>query len=383
MSNTHRALNMLEITIAISRVLKPRDLCSILCVSRLFFLCGAPLIWKTVTRVDSLMKLIPGTTIQRWMSGSKSSGSMENDITLPDILDLTRLDIYGPWVRRLHGLDERVTYTFFNISALMNVLSTRPILPGLQSLTMTSRCMPFTRLFLCPTLVEIRHVPLNQGEPYLSAPQASNFVLEIRDACPDLQELEFHTGEWAPRKSTRRLIYPSLGVPFGETLARFTNLRSLTSTAFVLDLTTFQVLGGLPLLESLTITANWGDPPILGRNLTIPDFYFPRLQHLGLHNFDLQDITILWNQASIVGNLLSASIGCNPYSANNTYEDGQKWIAVFLTSISRASPLIRELELYFDDPPADFEPYSMMGALQTLRQLPLHKIYFNEKLLSW
>lgn len=305
------------------------------------------------------------------------------DIRLPDVLDLTRLDFYAPWVRRLEDLNKQNIHTLLNFGALNILASRRPILPGLQSLAVIKDCKFFTELFLCPTLIEIRHVPLTDSRPYMG-PRTTNEVLrKIRNVCPGLHKLELYPVAWEHGGHYSTLVYFPPDLAFQETLTSFSNLHSLTITPIVFHPGALQALGNLPLLESLAIIADWGDLPILDESLTVPNSYFCSLRHLELRHLYPEDLIILWNQPSLVQKLFSAIIECNPSMADEPYEEGQDWIDAFLANIPRASPLIAELELYFHDPPPEVGPYSVLGAREALLQLPLRRICMNGKRLPW
>lgn len=163
----------------------------------------------------------------------------------------------------------------------------------------------------------------------------------------------------------------------------FSNLRSFNSSASILKPVVFQVIGGLPLLESLGIAGsrmNDDTLPVLDKDLEIPNTWFPALRHLRISSLHPLDISIIWHQPPLVQNLISATIKCTAYTPGSGWRkpsDGQEWINSFLEGLSRASPHIAELELCFDRYGWRYESFSLLEAREYLRRLPLRHVLFE------
>ncbi|KAF8598824.1 hypothetical protein BDV93DRAFT_609635 [Ceratobasidium sp. AG-I] len=387
MSNACRVADIPELICSIATFLSdPRPL---LLVSQHFFRSVAPLSWKSVPRVDVLLRLIPGTTERQTLfPDSWSTHSLLFDITLPSSVDLTRFDVYAPWVQRLEVFGGKNKHTLRNTAALLRLASTRHILPNLRALTLTMRAkastdeyLSFIELFLSPMLVEIRHVRLSGNPPYLDTPPVTALVQKIRNVCPSIEVLEFYPADFTGTNPLGRTInFPSLGPCLRESLAGFSNLRSFSSTHHIFEPATLQVLGSLPLLESLDVFDYFdylGDPASHVGGLTVLDSWFSALRHLHLRNFHAKDVSAVWNQP-FVRNLESATIKCDPASAgeNMCLATGQAWVDTFLTGLPQASPHISKLDLDFESAFLTAPGlYSLSHAgIDALRQLPLRSI---------
>ncbi|KAF8598818.1 hypothetical protein BDV93DRAFT_547210 [Ceratobasidium sp. AG-I] len=387
MANAHRVADVPEFIVSVATSLSDRR--PLLLVSKHFFRSVAPLIWKSVPRVDLILRLIPGTTERRAIrqySPDPDVHSVLVDITLPGALDLTRFDLYAPWVQRLEVFGGEYKHTLHNAAALIQLASTRPILPNLRALTLTTRAeisgteyLPFTELFLSPTLAEIRHVRQGDDPPYLRIRSVPELVQKILAVCPGVQILEFYPGQepGGGSSSERNMIFSLSKVPIHATLAGFSNLRSFATTHYVFKPATLQVLGSLPLLESLDVFDHAEDYGSLEEGLTIPDTWFPALRHLHLRDFDAKDVSIVWSQP-LVRNLTSATIKCDPATADENHHTatGQAWVDAFLSKLPQTSPHISKLDLDFEAVPSLGQgTYSLSRAgIDALRQLPLRNI---------
>lgn len=400
MPNLRRVMSIPELASTITGLLDSTDLYCLLRVSRPFFYSTAPMLWKEVPRLDVLLLLIPETTVRRgWKREMGGDNFRQVDIILPESLDFTRFNIYAPWVRQLELFTELTKYKVTNSSELMRAASDRLLLPGLRSLSLSADIETssedfvwFTELFLCPTLIEIRHVSDCSLENYMQVASAYPLAQKISIVCPGLQTLEFYPyrhdfedEEWAH-------LVRSLDLGFPLILAGFSNLRSFSSTAFVFEPPVFEVLGSLPLLESLGIVDSRADeetPPILSTDFQIPATWFPALRNLRIYYLHPRDIFVMWHQPPLIQNLVSAIVKCYPSTPDGEMDseegseegesdpDGQEWIDKFLNVVPRSSPHIRELELEFDTFSWDSQTYSLLEARDHLRRLPLDSIKFN------
>lgn len=392
MSNARRVADIPELvsSIVIASSLPSRQ--NLLLVSNQFFRAVAPVIWRSVHRIDSLLRLIPGTTERRNIRQPLIDPDIKLlyvVITLPTVLDLTRFDLYAQWVQRLEVFGKRYKPTLRNANALFQVASTRPILPNLRALTIsatietpTPEYLSFTELFLSPTLVEIRHVLCDEDPPYLEIRSVPGLVQKILGICPGVQILELYPGQepGSDDPSERNIIFSLPGASLHETLAGFSNLRSFASTLHIFEPATLQVLGSLPLLESLDVLDCSEDQASFKGGLTIPDNWFPALRYLHLCDFDASDVLAVWSQP-LVRNLVSATIKCDPGTADvEDMEAGPVWVDALLTKLPRASPHISKLNLDFDFVPSLGGPRMFKvsrAGIDALRQLPLRSIQLH------
>lgn len=314
------------------------------------------------------------------------------DVTLPDMLDLDRFDVYAPWVMRLDIFDNKTKYTLINSGELRNIASECPILPNLRGLSLSTTDLnispedykSFTELFLCPTLVEIRHVTDNYPDRYLDAGPAYSLAKKILSVCPCLQRLDFYPNKLDLEYHWNSNLICSPDVGFPHILASFSNLRSFNSTSFILKPKVLEAVGSLPQLESLGILDYdplEETPPALDETFQVLDTWFLALRNLKIYHLHPQDISVVWNQPALVRNLRAVTIRCYPaapedemYDDETELPDGQEWMNEFLADLPCASPHIEELDLEFENFVWDSRRYSLTDSLDGLRRLPLRSV---------
>lgn len=282
-------------------------------------------------------------------------------IILPDQPDLTRFNIYAPWVRRLEIFGGGCSQDIRNSGPLLNILTGRPLLPNLRILTThigaeisSKDLLWFINLCFSPTLVEIRTILHKRGLPSRISPAAApGFLQNIRNTCPQIEILEFYPedSEYGSNLTGVETYYIP-GNEYRITLASFSNLRSFTSTMYILQPETFSVLGNLPNLESLGIHGCREYDPVLAEGMNVPETWFPMLKILRLNEVHPFDITILWNQPTIARKLISIWIHADPTSppdSSTSPTDGNNWIHLFLTNLPRLSPNVKNLVFEMED----------------------------------
>jgi hypothetical protein len=272
---------------------------------------------------------------------------------------LTRFDVYAPWVQHLEIFGGAYSQDIRNVRPLLNILAQRPLLPNLRRLTAhtgaeieSARLLGFINLFFYPTLTEIRTILHEHGhESYIDPTSVPSFLQKVHDTCPRIQALEFYPqGNIYEFDGPEKFYIP--GDEYRTTLGSFSNLRSFSSTIFILQPKTFSVLGGLPYLESLGILGDREDYPVLNERMTVPETWFPSLKHLQLRQVHPQDITTLWSQPPIARKLVSASIHCDPTAPldqDNQPTDENNWVDMFIMDLLRRSPNMKKLALKLED----------------------------------
>ncbi|KAF8598816.1 hypothetical protein BDV93DRAFT_512199 [Ceratobasidium sp. AG-I] len=397
MAHARRVAGIPELIVSVAISLSDRY--PLLFVSKHFFRTVAPLIWKSVPRADILLHLIPGTSecskISRPSCWATVSFIIGKGITLPSTLDLTRFDLYAPWVQRLEVFGGEYEHSLHNADALFHTSSTRHLLPNLRVLTISARaetslyeCLSFTALFLSPTLVEIRHARQGKDPRYLKIRPALWLVQKILGVCPNVEMLEFYPGQESGGNSSLEgnMVFSLPGVSMHATLAGFSYLRSFTSTIYIFESAMLQVLGNLPLLESLDVFDCAEHPTSLDGGFTIPETWFPALRHLHLRNFDAKDVSAVWGQP-FVRNLVSATIKCDPATVHEKFytTPGGVWINTFLTKLPQASPQLSNLDLDLEAVPSLHQGAYLLfrAGVDALRQLPLRSVRLNYLSTSW
>lgn len=301
-----------------------------------------------------------------------------------------------------------VDYKLINHGALAGVTSDQPILPNLRNITISidkkvrsEDWTLFSELFLYPTLVEIQFRSDCMLQRYLDFDYSPPVAQRFFDICASLQVLEFHPSrdEFTNNKWSSLTCSPNAVVP--RILNGFSALRSFNAATVILSSAVIEVLGNLPLLETLGIfdyrPLN-DTPPTLYKHLKMHDSWFPVLRNLEIYNLHPQDISTVWNYLPLVQNLLSVMIMCSPSTLDNSggseEEDGndvgsgdgrpsgQEWVDGFIRNLPRASPRIEELELDFEYYESYPQPYSLSNTRRYLQQLPLRKLQYNERILD-
>ncbi|CAE6374532.1 unnamed protein product [Rhizoctonia solani] len=355
--------------------------CKLMLVSKHFFRSVGPIVWKSVPRLEFLMKLITGTKVKTYRFEDSQRAHYEFTeitITLPLSPDLSRYNIYAPWVRELEIFDE-CSQEIKNLEPFLTLLGGQPPLPNLRRLTTYTgasnlsgkELMEFINVFFSPSLKEIETFYHEKGIPScLDASSIPNLFRKIKETCPQIQALEFY-----PENAYGSSTSFNLSDRSRDILQSFSNLRSFTSTTYILESATFRVLGSLPHLESLGIRGSHMDNPVLDEQLSIPPNSFEELIDLRLYNIHPQDIKVLWNQPSIVKKLGSAVIQTDPTTAPNPSDgqmDGNSWIESFLIALPSLSPHLHDLTFYVgDEDGTEFQ--ISQDARNGLRALELNK----------
>ncbi|KEP53521.1 hypothetical protein V565_029550 [Rhizoctonia solani 123E] len=345
-----------ELLTAIVHRLDAQDQRKLMPVSRYFFYFVGPIAWKRIHRIDFLMRLIKGVIVDSLTAILPRLFRYKILITLPPNPDLARCNVYAPWVRELEFFGERILQEIENPSQLLTLLDGRPLLPNLNRITVYS-IIPITRdsvnlvnMFMNPSLKKIRTILHKKDERGVlrSFPMpwslASIFIEQIEKACPQIHTLEFYPeGRWGGMSRLRDQCQSAL--------SSFLNLRSFSSTTYILESTAFGTLGELPLLESLAIRGSANAGPVLDKTLSIPRSWFPSLKQLQLYEVHRKDIQALWEQPTIVRKLVSVLIQIDCWAPQDSPNDTlhahmQSWISPFYAALPHLSPLLQDVAFY-------------------------------------
>ncbi|CAE6507197.1 unnamed protein product [Rhizoctonia solani] len=358
-------------------------------VSKHFFRCVGPAAWKSVPRLDFLLKLVEGTEVKE--ETSEGSGRAHYEFTeitvkLPLNPDLGRFNLYAPWVQELEIFDE-CSQEIENVDPFLTLFDGRPLLPNLRQLTTYTgadivsdkRLMGFINMFFSSSLREIRTRLHEKGHPtniYTSS--ISTLFKRIKETCPQIRALEFYPTN--PYGSSEPV---TLNNQCRDILQSFSNLRSFSSTTYILEPAVFRVLGGLPHLESLSIRGSHMEEPVLDEQLSVPADWFEELIDLQLYDIHPQDIKILWGQTSIAKKLGSVLIQTDPTTAPDPSDepmDGNNWIESFLGALPRLSPHLHDLTFYVGD--EDGTQFRISPDVRNgLRELKLEKFELKLKMM--
>lgn len=311
--------------------------------------------------------------------------------------DLTRFNVYAPWVQRLELFNDSIKYEFWCCRNFLDTLTDRPLLPNLRILSLSTDhgvlqydYNTAVELFVCPSLVVILHTTDYCPQHYITAQSARCLVQKVSALCPGLQRLEFYPGRCEFTHLHYSNLFSSPDAAFPKILSGFSNLRSFSSTAFILEPVFFQALGGLLALETLCIVDYDPEeqiPPSLDKDFRALDTSFPALRNLQLYDIHCRDITTMWSQPPLVQKLYAVTIRCYPGAPDDEETetlDGQEWIDTFLPSLARASPYIEQLDIEFKNLPCYPQRFWMPDGREDLRRLPLRsvRLRFSEHLLD-
>ncbi|KAL5639882.1 hypothetical protein ACGC1H_006453 [Rhizoctonia solani] len=174
-TSTQRVIQISELLILIAQKLDAKKQHMLLLVSKHFFRSIGPLVWKRVPGLDIMMRLIKDVKVE--FNRSRVRGYSEWydhcrwTLTLPSNPDLSRYEIYSPWIHELEifaGYDQEIK----NLEPFLTRLDGYSPLPNLQRLTTYTtlsiggeQLMAFINIFISPSLTEIRTIIPNNGLP--------------------------------------------------------------------------------------------------------------------------------------------------------------------------------------------------------------------------
>ncbi|KAL5631188.1 hypothetical protein ACGC1H_006880 [Rhizoctonia solani] len=353
-----RVLEMPELITLIAEEFDIEYRRELMLVSKHFFRSVGPTAWKSVPRLDFLLRLIDGTEVKSYRFEDSNGAHYEfTEITviLPSNPDLSRYNIYAPWVHELEIFEE-CSQEIQNLDPFLTILDGHPPLPNLRKLTTYTgasnlsdkQLIGFINMFFSPSLREIRTLFREKGHPtYINTSSISTLFKWIKETCPQIRALEFYPNN--PYGSSEPI---TLSNQYRNILQSFSNLRSFNSTTYILDPSVFRVLGGLPHLESLGIRGSHMEHPNINEQLSVPTDWFKELIELRLYDIHPQDIKVLWDQPSIVKKLGFALIQTDPTTAPDPSDepmDGNNWVDSFLGTLPSLSPHLHDLTFYVGD----------------------------------
>ncbi|CAE6413455.1 unnamed protein product [Rhizoctonia solani] len=340
-------LDIPELVVLICESARPADRACLLRVSKLFFYCTAPYVWKEIRGVTTLLKLIDGVTIKYEKAGFVCSNVI---IELDECLDFTRFDFYAPLIHNLEVFHRRTqTLTLNSWESL--VARDKPLLPNLTRLSCREApanqshdsIIQWVNIFLTPDLVELR-VPNPNGDicamfTWLAPLLVSNMLQTVSTKCPSLKTLEVAPGTSARDSPTIEFNAP-LTTGLHEHIARFDSLRTLVTSAAALEPGMLMALSQLPKLEALSVVSSHQHEPMI-RTLSLGPNAFPVLERLELRRLSLNGITGLWYTPGLVSKLSSAVIA-QPILDEFT---PRNWAGELISHVCLQSPALQEFYL--------------------------------------
>ncbi|CAE7181362.1 unnamed protein product [Rhizoctonia solani] len=341
------ALDIPELIVHICESARPADRARLLRVSKLFFYCAAPFVWKEVRGVTTLLRLIDGITTKSEKTDFVCSNVV---VELDEHLDFTRFDFYAPLIHQLEVFHQRTeTLTLNSCEGLL--ARDKPLLPNLTRLSCREApanqshdsIIQWVNIFLTPNLVELR-VPNPNGDicamfAWLAPLLVSNMLQTVSTKCPSLKTLEVAPGTGARDSPAINFNIP-LATGLHEHIVRFDSLRTLVTSAAALEPGMLVALSQLPKLEVLSIVSSHQHEPMI-RILPLGSGAFPALERLELRRLSLNAITGLWYTPGLVSKLSSAVIA-QPILDEFT---PRNWAGELISHVCLQSPVLQEFYL--------------------------------------
>ncbi|KAG9097515.1 hypothetical protein FRC06_007473 [Ceratobasidium sp. 370] len=354
-----RTFNLPELVHIICSFLKRRDYVNLLYLSHDVYACILPLVWEE-TNLKAVLSLIPET------------GTPSGIIDLPSAADLTRLNIYTPWVKTL-----TVSKTEeFDFPDEQPRELPQPLLPNLRRLIINLPDEPaeladnwLSRL-LNPELSALEMGTAHtqeeiemQTEEYLQLDLALYCELfeQVHRACPRIKTLQIiPVGDEAEAEC---------GAAYGK-LAKMIYLQSVTLIVSHATEELIYALGQLPHLEKLSLRTS---RPIASSQhaISVPEDLFPSLHQLTLFGLGDHTIGAICKVSPLFHHLTQANIIFD----KQCYEDDQ---GDYMRSVIAVEPMGRN-SLHLQDltihPRGNYGKFvACLPVINMLKHLPLRSL---------
>ncbi|KAF8607778.1 hypothetical protein BDV93DRAFT_603555 [Ceratobasidium sp. AG-I] len=357
---TCRVVELPEIVELICIFTEKPYLVKLLTVSRHFFYCAAPLIWRDVAETSILLDLLPALC----------SDDLGLELQPYNQAQLARFNIYAPFVQNIDsGTDD--DWKVANWLIVLEKVPIRPVLPNLRALGMhpwlseqnTSWIVKYIEAFLCPNLSDIR-MGRNDWGLNIYPDQGAHLLAEMARICPNLTKLCMHVEESQHFENLRFRDMYTRANPL-SLVSQFLDLRVFSTSSVVLDPGVLQLLGRLPCLESLQVLSVMDNVTSIA-NIALSAGSFPSLQHLKLTRVSGLVMSTLWRTPPLVRNLVSVGV--------KFMLESHETVNRLICDICQGSPLITDLDLNFSN---HFGFELSATAVDCFRQLPLERVRFE------
>ncbi|CAE6377824.1 unnamed protein product [Rhizoctonia solani] len=373
-------------------IVRKRDYANLMQVCRRLFYSILPILWEEVRRPDMLVSLIPGGGMVSYVS----EGVRYTTMQLPGSLDLSRLSIYAPHVKRLilnrpslyvdayDGWDKFLACTR-SVDLLPNleaIYFPAPY-PGVISVVVDINSVNWAIAFLSTslqTLAEISFTDLNSVHHphpiWLDLDPFNRVMTSIAHKSPRLCSLgvlparvEFKLGY---RRSVREIKFAWDSPEVYSSFLKLGNLASLSISAVLLCPESLPIHFSLPRLESLSIFGEAIDHKVYCGRLHIPAKAFPALKHLQLNGLTWDTISSWCDAKPLITGFQSVEVMYPGDSTHGSYpvetfEEFSK-VMPFLATHSR----ITTLALY------DYQSEKLSPkVLNVWKSLPLVSLYLG------
>ncbi|KAL5639772.1 hypothetical protein ACGC1H_006372 [Rhizoctonia solani] len=308
------------------------DKVSLMRVCRELFYAILPFVWEELDEVNPLVSMIPGGGIITYDSDWSPYAVMQ----LPDSLNLTRFNIYAPYVKRLTPSARHVN-DYDGWERFLSCTQHIDLLPNLETLCLLSPdntrytnnkngtaevdSVNWVTAFLSTSLQTLVLAPrevtfFGRDALWLDSSLFHTLMTSISRKCLHLRSLSILPANIAQRGHTpRRRSNLTRPISFScnppEIYMNFLQLRNLSSlmiSPVILSLDTLVTLSGLPCLETLCVLGYRNDRQVYCEHLKLPTEAFPALKHLELNRLTWRNIGNLCSAAPLVARLHSLSI---------------------------------------------------------------------------
>ncbi|KAH7326825.1 hypothetical protein B0J17DRAFT_680801 [Rhizoctonia solani] len=332
--------------------------------SRLWFEISAPILWGNLHGAHKILVLLPGAVIGR--VGPTDLPPQDLRLALKAV-DFTRFNVYAPIVKHLTIYDpsdakQRIE-TWYNWGFIQYLYQQQLLFPNLISLTINQPTGngPLTRRQPNPlgyeqwvaafasSALQAVHAPLVLKPGLLPYPSsvplaAASLAVErlarrsqyIRrlEIYPVASSAEFNSmGQGAAFEGPMGVRVETAYQRFYSNFESLSQLRELSTTAIIFEVSLFRTLANLPRLESLSVH---------NVSYQLPEFHFglvvstsfPQLTKLSLVDIDQENLEKIWESAPLVRKLHSLTV-LSSFSRHMTIDWAQ---GTFLPLLRACSP---------------------------------------------
>ncbi|CAE7131483.1 unnamed protein product, partial [Rhizoctonia solani] len=350
-----------------------------------------PFVWERVDQADTLVSLIPGGGVVTYNLNPDLLPYMV--MQLPSRLDLTRFNIYAPYVKRFSPSTPYVD-EYAGWESFLSCVRSIDLLPNLETIYLPVRdhneysygdvkaidtdCVNWVTAFLSSSLRTLqlgywKQGPYwnNRGAPWMDFSLFDSLMAVVFQKCSGLRSLSIlpasvrHDEGYA--RSSQLLF--SRGNPQAYlNFLQLNNLSSLRVSSAILNLDALVTLSVLPSLETLCIHGSDLDRYISCDGLELPIEAFPALKHLELTAQTWANIGNLCSAKPIVLGLHSLTIEYPSYQSEGQYHSLHDIIPLLAVNNSSIATLVLHGFRTTLVPPS---------VLQSWRQLPLIDLHLE------
>ncbi|CAE6361752.1 unnamed protein product [Rhizoctonia solani] len=378
----HKVLKVPELLSLICSFARPADCVNLAQTCKPISKVAMAFVWHHVDGAQNLLMLLSGTLI---IADNKDPDSRKIAIGVAaSAVDFSRFDFYAPFVRRLTVYGHEAKY--FQVSGWSPLLirsNTKPLLPGLLSLVMQTKCdrhgpdqFMWIKTFSGPSLLTIQATPshlLSRSPPRVSPLAASAILDTIAERCPRLLRLSLFVSDnlgldkYDGENNMLGVLWQRDYFYYFRALPA---LYELSCSVAMLQSDPLKMIGSLPSLARLSVYSSGGllvlQPPQL------PDSLFPSLNELSLQDINPYEAASIMQIAPLMKRLTLLELITNPEYLD--FDDSREdWITGTLLLLLANSPRLNALHVDLD-PIRDLEePYDIghQDVMDTFSKLPL------------